>query len=319
MKTNLLSINSSLIVQMSLIDKVVDNIKFLKEVTKQVKDEIGKDEICKSFGIEYSIQFFDNKIRIEPSSLPLKHKTKTFQVSEVLNFLRFHSKKVNSSDLNSLEREFPNNKNGAIGFDFSKITSIPMNKSVFDETSWIIFHKEHFFNNQEAYKSIQENVSNPKKKNGKQINYFYLPIVNYTLKKLKYNNRNLNINTYLDFSDADERKKILTELNIQQNEKEPFYREVGKQIADKNFFVFSKTQSDHNNALKKEGKAISKTKKTRYVIYERGEGKNKIYLSLDFEKGTFEVCNFKGDHLGELFFNGKFDNSPKPDHSIRVK
>ncbi len=40
-------------------------------------------------------------------------------------------------------------------------------------------------------------------------------------------------------------------------------------------------------------------------IFEAGKGRDKIYLSTDFEKGAFEVCDYRGKHLGEYSFEGK--------------
>lgn len=39
-------------------------------------------------------------------------------------------------------------------------------------------------------------------------------------------------------------------------------------------------------------------------IYQGGIGRNKIFLSTDFEKGAFEVCDHNGKHLAEYSFNG---------------
>jgi hypothetical protein len=48
--------------------------------------------------------------------------------------------------------------------------------------------------------------------------------------------------------------------------------------------------------------------------------KGKLYLSTDFEKGAFEVCDEKGRHLGELLFSGVWQNKPdlSGNHNIRL-
>jgi hypothetical protein len=42
------------------------------------------------------------------------------------------------------------------------------------------------------------------------------------------------------------------------------------------------------------------------------------YLSIDFEKGAFEVCDKNGKHLGEFNFDGTRNGEAKNDHSIKL-
>jgi hypothetical protein len=62
-------------------------------------------------------------------------------------------------------------------------------------------------------------------------------------------------------------------------------------------------------------------KKSLRQIFEAGKGKNKIYLSTDFEKGRFEVCDHRGKHLGEYRFDGKRSQEADPSgsHDICVR
>lgn len=55
------------------------------------------------------------------------------------------------------------------------------------------------------------------------------------------------------------------------------------------------------------------------VIFGGGKGKDKIYLSIDFETGGFEVCNYLGEHIGEYFFDGIEISGKKAGHNIKVK
>lgn len=75
------------------------------------------------------------------------------------------------------------------------------------------------------------------------------------------------------------------------------------------------------NLYKYESKisSLNTTPKRKRYIYSAGEGKDKIYLSIDLEKGGFEVCDFDGFHLGEFSFSGKQTKPPKKNHSIRIK
>ena len=42
-------------------------------------------------------------------------------------------------------------------------------------------------------------------------------------------------------------------------------------------------------------------------------------MSIDFEKGAFEVCNYKGDHIGEYSYEGIQTGKAKLDHGIKIK
>lgn len=53
-------------------------------------------------------------------------------------------------------------------------------------------------------------------------------------------------------------------------------------------------------------------------IYDVGQSRDKIYLSIEFEKPfTFEVFNFSGKHIGELNYGGKLKEQDK--HILIVK
>ena len=71
----------------------------------------------------------------------------------------------------------------------------------------------------------------------------------------------------------------------------------------------------NNNSLS----SLNQQKISRREIYEAGNDRNKIYLSVDFEKGAFELCNHIGEHQGEYKFNGEKSGVAKSDHSIFLK
>lgn len=54
-------------------------------------------------------------------------------------------------------------------------------------------------------------------------------------------------------------------------------------------------------------------------MFGAGKGKDRIYLSIDLEKGGFEVCNYLGEHLGEYFFDGSLQSGKKTGHSLKMK
>lgn len=319
MKANLLMSNESLCISKDTIAQTVINIRNLQELKKKTGDEIFK-----SSDIQYVIKFIDGKNIYKSNQLPSHLNYLSRDIVALELFARVGTV-TKSKDLKSLETEFKKGNNGLTGFDFTKIKNIPKEKCVYDEDSWYNFHRNYFIQNSSDTSYFPQNTIIPKdKKNQKSekktINTHYTPFIEFALKKLTYRKKIIDIKSILNFSSENEkdRKKILTDLNILQNEKQSFYKELGKQIAEKNFYKKSDNKLDkHNDALRKSGK-LKTNKKTPYFIYERGDGKNKIYLSLDFEKGTFEVCNHNGDHQGELFFNGKFDDSPHEDHKIEI-
>lgn len=49
---------------------------------------------------------------------------------------------------------------------------------------------------------------------------------------------------------------------------------------------------------------LNKSKEHKREIYKAGNSRDTIYLSVDFEKGGFEICDFDGVHLGEFWFDG---------------
>jgi uncharacterized membrane protein YfhO len=66
---------------------------------------------------------------------------------------------------------------------------------------------------------------------------------------------------------------------------------------------------------------VTKINQTKNAIREIYNSRTKsiIYLSIDFEKGAFEVCNYRGCHLGEFSYEGEKIGNAKPDHDIKLK
>lgn len=98
------------------------------------------------------------------------------------------------------------------------------------------------------------------------------------------------------------------QLKKHPENKNAMIQEMAANVAEINGYQFNQFLSSHNQ----------KIKKSLRFIYEAGEGSQKIYLSTDFEKGAFEVCNYQGKHQGEYNFNeektGEADKSGK--HNI---
>jgi hypothetical protein len=82
----------------------------------------------------------------------------------------------------------------------------------------------------------------------------------------------------------------------------------GKMVAERNFYEYDQKVS-----------SINTTGAQKRIIYSAGIGKERIYLSIDLEHGGFEICNYKGMHLGEYFFDGNKKSDYKSGHDINVK
>lgn len=97
-------------------------------------------------------------------------------------------------------------------------------------------------------------------------------------------------------------------IKTNQQEKEAIIQKYGKIVAERNGYMKDKKISDLNT-----------TKDKKRVVYSAGKGKSRIYLSVDLEKGGFEICNYSGNHLGEYFFDGKLITGKKSGHDLIVK
>jgi len=85
--------------------------------------------------------------------------------------------------------------------------------------------------------------------------------------------------------------------------------EIGKEVAELNFY-------EKNEALTK----LNTTKyKIRHIYQSKNTSGKKRYLSIDVEKGAFEVCDESGTHQEEILFNEEHSGSQKLDHSIKLK
>lgn len=97
--------------------------------------------------------------------------------------------------------------------------------------------------------------------------------------------------------------------HLSSPEKNAKIEEIAKNVAEINGYTYDQEVSAYN-----------KTKNKLRSIYAAGSSRHKIYLSTDFETGAFEVCDHKGQHLGEYSFRGdqtkEADNSGQ--HNIKL-
>ncbi len=81
-----------------------------------------------------------------------------------------------------------------------------------------------------------------------------------------------------------------------------------KEVAKRNHYVYNQRVSAMNTSEEK-----------KRVIFSAGYGRQTRYLSVDLEKGGFELCDHDGYHLGQFFLDGIRTSGAKSDHNIKVK
>ncbi len=87
------------------------------------------------------------------------------------------------------------------------------------------------------------------------------------------------------------------------------FLEMGRHVAELNFY-----EKDE------ELTAINRSKsRIRHIYESKNISGKKRYLSIDVEKGAFEVCDERGVHIEEMLFNEKRNSGQKLDHSIKLK
>ncbi len=87
------------------------------------------------------------------------------------------------------------------------------------------------------------------------------------------------------------------------------FLEKGKHVAELNFY-------EKNAELTK---INSSDDRIRHIYESRNIVGKKWYLSIDVEKGAFEVCDDKGTHQEEILFNEKHNGAQQLDHSIKLQ
>lgn len=83
---------------------------------------------------------------------------------------------------------------------------------------------------------------------------------------------------------------------IKGGSKEANADEVGSEVARRNFYLYEKELTQEEEKLRKG---------SMRKIFSVLKNQQKLYLSIDFEKGNcFELCNANGKHQGEFKFDG---------------
>lgn len=137
--------------------------------------------------------------------------------------------------------------------------------------------------------------------NWEKNNHFFLPNVEYSNLYLAE-----RANTKFD-TDLKEKKKQIAigskyycdsgyKTDTKNGSKEANADQVGSEVARRNFYQFERELTQAEEKLRHH--SLRK-------IFSLTKDQNKIFISIDFEKGyCFEVCNEKGKHIGEFRFDG---------------
>ncbi len=134
---------------------------------------------------------------------------------------------------------------------------------------------------------------------------------NPEFQKIKKNALSFN---FLDWKPTKEKLLPLVELSnfllsnkdITNEDTKALNLEFGELVAMINGYLYEKKISHYNE-----------TSNSKRKVYSAGKGRDKIYLSIEFEKKlVFEAFEFQGKHLGELNFYGKLN--PQSKHTLKL-
>ena len=97
-------------------------------------------------------------------------------------------------------------------------------------------------------------------------------------------------------------------VNLPTNERRQHIEAMAEKVALINQYHYDKKLSRKNSSKGK-----------RRIIYKsNGTGNSILYLSVDLETGGFEVCNHRGKHLKEIYFDGQQTQGSQSNHNISV-
>ncbi len=242
------------------------------------------------------------------------------------------------STLQELDIEFPDGNNGLMGLSFDTL-DVDIHKCVNDKKSWYKFHYQYLNNHPEDSSYFKYTA-----KRHLEIETLLLPKPNnYTSLSQLTNHEYVDINGGKGFFIVkNDYFFIFPNLHISNSlkswyliyktkgrtdkEKDTYKTEFGgltkpqiatnfaEEVAIVNFYIYTEDISKHNDKYNRNAK------KTPYKIHKRGEGKYQTFLSVDFEKCTFEVHNNKGEHIGEYRLDGKRNDTADQDgnHDILI-
>ena len=93
------------------------------------------------------------------------------------------------------------------------------------------------------------------------------------------------------------------------HDKMAYFIEIAKEVLCANYYKYEKTLSDMEH---------KRTGKIRVIYSLITKSGNQHFISLDFAHGMLEICNDRGDHIGEYRIDGSYNSEATPEsHSLR--
>ncbi len=177
------------------------------------------------------------------------------------------------TSLEELEQIHPLENNGLIGLKCHRF-SCSQDFAVYDEESWHQWKTTYL-------------TKYPHKINWQSSSHSYLPNLLYSNIMLGHECRNrLKGKGYEDFY------KLVNHVSA-GGQKNAIAIEVGGTVAKCNYYYYNERVSKLNQNDSRQRNIYSLEKQGKLV-----------YLSIDVEKASFEVCDHNGRHLGEYLFDG---------------
>ena len=272
-------------------DLFSDEFTLLNDAILKAKDE-NKDEIS----IQDELLYLE--IIKDTLSIPLYEFYRLPEILPNLDSSLIEALRVllsyppnNSQNLEEFKSKHTENYAGLMGLQ----SSLFEDNFVFDIDSWFKFHSTNYHQNPTdkhfiiSLRNLQE-VPHPYFPN---LLYSNALFIDKTSKSVDY--------IWILFYKSSKTKEEKEEYDnlFGAGDRIAVIKEVAPKVAYRNLYKFNEELSNYND------KNNRGRKSTPFQIFEQGIGSDKLYLSTDFEKGTFEVCDKNGKHLGEYFFYGK--------------
>lgn len=264
------------------------NLSFAVQKCRNNKDTIyGTGDLC--YLDIYKYKFY------QLCALPLteiQHEISDFSQDDQLFLINYLAKIDDTiyetcSSFAELEEYFPLANNGMLGLEGTGFTCDP-DFAVHDIESWHNWKVKFLSNNNQQI-------------DWEEANHPYLPNLKYSnILLAKESLKRFAAQSHADFYDFAGK--------MAGNEKNAMAIEVGKVIAESNFYKYDDRVSKLNNN--------SGQMRNIYSLKKNG---NVVYLSIDTENAAFEVCDHLGQHQGQFPFDGGDPKEVKSDHGIIIE
>jgi hypothetical protein len=197
------------------------------------------------------------------------------------------------------EIEDVDNLSAEIGFDSTHLATVPIGNYVYNKANWFSLHRTYFHANSDDMSYFEYS----KNRHSDRDDIVFANEENEIKGVIKRGDK-----YHLFFPFREYQQEIYGNTDFKLANKE----QLGRQIAELNFYIKDKTVEN-----------LNQTKNKKRQIYKAGKDKNALYLSLDMEQKVtvaFEICDEKGDHKGEYDAKtGGRNKSPNSSHNINVK